>query len=468
VRSIIRGAGARCGLLVLLATGGSLALATPALAIQAINVTTTQDGTVAGKTTLRQAIDQANAASGEVEIVLAARGTYTLSQCAPGTDTSNREGPLTYFGSVPVTFEGNGNTLRQTCPGDRILNLQTAELVNINDLTLTGGDAAGQPGGGVWSQGTGELDLKNDVFTNNHSDAAGGGVANGGGKLVITGTTFNTNSGTELAGGIASIGPMELVNSTVTGNTGGTAPGSPANVGGIAASSGLTMIYSTVQDNTAQNINVQQGGLASFGSAVGLSHPTGKTYPDCQINGGTKSYGYNFSADQSCGFGGGPGDRSGGGDPKFEPEFTTTGALEIVPKKGSRLIDVIPKSACAPPAVAALAPVYVNLHFDQVGTRRPQGKGCDIGAIEVPMPTAAFTVKPHGPKAGRTVKFTSTSKELGGRVVSYTWAFGDHSRKAHGRTVKHVFKHRGRYTVTLTVKDAAGNTATKKIRIKVS
>ncbi|MBV9800423.1 MAG: PKD domain-containing protein, partial [Solirubrobacterales bacterium] len=39
---------------------------------------------------------------------------------------------------------------------------------------------------------------------------------------------------------------------------------------------------------------------------------------------------------------------------------------------------------------------------------------------------------------------------------------------AHGRTVKHVFKHRGRYTVTLTVKDAAGNTATKKIRIKVS
>ncbi|MBV9799296.1 MAG: hypothetical protein JO039_14720, partial [Solirubrobacterales bacterium] len=72
MRSIIRGAGTRCGLLALLVTGGSLALATPALAIQAINVTTTQDGTVAGKTTLRQAIDQANAASGEVEIVLAA------------------------------------------------------------------------------------------------------------------------------------------------------------------------------------------------------------------------------------------------------------------------------------------------------------------------------------------------------------------------------------------------------------
>ncbi len=467
MRRIMKRSGPRLGLLATVTTGALAALASPAFAIQAINVTTTQDGAIPGKTTLRQAIDQANVATGEVEIVFAARGTYTLSVCGPGTDTSNQQGPLTYYGSVPITFEGNGNKLRQTCPGDRILNLQASQLVNINDLTLTGGDAAGQPGGAVWSQGSGELDLKNDVFTNNHSDAAGGGLANNSGKLVISGTTFSTNSGTELAGAVASIGPMELINSTVTGNTGGTAPGSPANVGGIAASNGLTMIYSTVQDNTAQNVNVQQGGLTAFGSVVGLSHPTGKTFPDCQIAGGTKSYGYNFSADKSCGFGAGLGDQPGRGDPQLAPEFTSTGALEIVPRKGSRLIDAIPKARCAPAAVVALAPVYVDLHYDEVGTRRPQGKGCDIGAIEVPMPTASFTFKPGRPQAGHKVRFTSTSSEVGGRIVSYMWSFGDHSRNARGRTASHVFKRRGRYTVTLKVADSAGESTSKTIRISV-
>lgn len=448
--------------------GGVLALPSSALAIQAIDVTTTQDGSVPGKTTLRQAIAQANQASGAVEVTLTARGTYALTQCGPGTDTSNTVGNLVYYGGIQLTIEGNGNTLRQTCPGDRVLLNQSSALVNVNDLTVTGGDAAAQPGGGIWSQGSGELDLKNDVFTNNHSDAAGGGVAASGSKLVVTGSTFVTNSATELAGAIASIGPMELVNSTVSGNTGGTSSGSPAPVGGVAASAGLVMVYSTVQDNTAENLNIEAGGLKSYASVVGLSHPTpgAASHPTCQIAGGTTSLGYNFSSDSSCGFGAGPGDRTHG-DPKIRPQNSATGHFEAVPGPGSPLIGAIAKSQCAPRAIVAIVPVWAGLRYDEFGTPRPQGTGCDIGAAEVPMPVASLKVSLHRPRAGQKVRFTSTSTELSGRIVSYTWAFGDHSRKIHGGKVTHAFKRRGRYTVTLTVADASGEKASKVVRITV-
>jgi PKD domain len=456
------------GALVVVGVAASGLVAAPsALAIQTIVVNTNRDGAVPGKTTLRQAIDRANLAAGEVDIVLAARGTYALSQCGPGTDETNRQGPLTYYGGVTLTISGNGNTLRQTCSSDRVLNLLSSNLVNINDLTVAGGDAAGQPGGGIWSQAGGELDLKNDVFTGNHSDAAGGGVA-AAGKVVATGTTFTLNSGTELAGAIASTGPIELVKSTVTGNNGGTAPTSPANVGGIAASDGLTMIYSTVQDNTAQNINVQSGGLTSYGSVVGLAR-TGRTYPSCQIGGGTTSLGYNFSNDASCGFGHGAGDRSNGGDPKLRPQNSPSGALEIVPAPHSRLIDAISRSRCAPRNIVSLAPVWAGLTTDQFGTPRPQGRGCDIGAVEVPVPVARIHVLTRHPREGSAVRFSGAgSRVFGGRIVRYIWSFGDRSRRASGASVKHSYRRAGRYTIALTVVDRAGSKAAATARIRIA
>lgn len=455
--------GARRALVILTAIGGALAVPSSALAIQLITVNTTGDTPTPGKTTLRQAIAQANALSGSVEITLTARGTYQLTQCGPGTDTSNNEGNLTYYGSAQLTIEGNGNSLRQTCSGDRILLTQTSTLLNVNDLTLSGGDAANQPGGAIWSQGNGELDLKNDVFTENHSDAAGGGVAASDGKLVITGSTFVSNSATELAGAIASIGPVVIVNSTVSGNSGGLSAGSPANVGGVAASAGLTLIYSTVQDNTAQNLNIEQGGLVSYASVIGLSHPTpgAPSYPTCEIAGGTKSLGYDVSSDPSCGFGNGPGDRSSS-NPDLRPEASPLGAFEAFPGPGSPLINAIPTSACFPAAVVALVPEYASLTFDQFGTKRPQGSGCDIGALEVPFPVGRIHHSRH-PVAGQKVTFSGAgSTETNAKIVSYVWHFGDHSRAAHGRRVKHTFARPGRYHVKLTLVDSNGERTTVK------
>lgn len=459
---------ARGALLALTVAGAALLVPSSALAIQAITVTTTRDGSIPGKTTLRQAIDQANAATGAVEIVLAARGTYALTECGPATDQSNQEGQLAYYGSAQLTIEGSGNTIRQTCPSDRVLSLLTSSLTNVNDATIAGGTGAAQPGGGIYNGSNGELDLKNDVFTGNHSDAAGGGVANTSAKLVVVGTTFVSNSGTELAGAIASIGPVELVKSTVSGNTGGTAPGSPAPVGGIAASNGLLMVYSTVQDNTAENVNVEQGGLKSYASVVGLSHPTpGQRFATCGITGGTKSLGYNFSADSSCGFGSGVGDKTHG-NPDLRPNATSTGAFEAVPGPGSPLVNAIRRSACAPASVVALVPVYAGLRTDQFGTPRPEGPACDIGAIEVPFPTAVIHWSPRHLVAGVTVKFSgAASHEIGGSIKSYAWTFSRHGRASHGARVKHTFARRGRYTVTLTVTDANGEKTTVSTQVRV-
>lgn len=450
------------------AVGGVLVGATPAAAFEVIRVTSLSDTPAPGQTTLRQAIDQANSASAPVEIDLARRGQYVLNTCAPSSDTSNRQGQLYYFGTAQLTIQGNENTLRQTCP-DRVLGVDTDSLVNINDLTIKGGNSVGIYGGGVYSGGTGEIDFKNDVFTGNHADGAGGAIATGGGKTVITGSVIVGNSSTELAGGVASTGPMVLVKSIVTGNTANTVlrPGPPP-IGGIAASAGLTMVYSTVQDNTPENIDVQMGGLVSYASLVGLTHGnfTGSAYRNCNIGGGTTSLGYNFDPDGSCGFGKGPGDRSHGGDPKLRP-VTTLGRLEILPAAGSPVIDAIPKAACAPAKIVAMVPVWSGLRYDLVSTPRPQGRGCDIGAIEVPVPVAAIKAAHRG-KVGQAVRFSgAASRELGGGIVKYLWSFGDHSRRATGMHVKHVYRRRGRFTVTLTVVDRAGKRDTVTARITV-
>jgi len=51
-------------------------------------------------------------------------------------------------------------------------------------------------------------------------------------------------------------------------------------------------------------------------------------------------------------------------------------------------------------------------------------------------------------------------------IVSYEWDFGDETTGT-GVTTTHVYTRPGRYTVELTVRDAAGNTATHSITITV-
>lgn len=79
----------------------------------------------------------------------------------------------------------------------------------------------------------------------------------------------------------------------------------------------------------------------------------------------------------------------------------------------------------------------------------------------------AFSVTPSHAHARQKLRFNaSASREAGGRIVRYRWSFGDHHRGS-GRKVQHAFRRAGRYTVSLTVTDARGKTATLRRRIVV-
>lgn len=86
-------------------------------------------------------------------------------------------------------------------------------------------------------------------------------------------------------------------------------------------------------------------------------------------------------------------------------------------------------------------------------------------AVDVP-PTAVFGV-PNSAVAGTPVAFSgSQSSTRQGSIASYSWNFGDH-HSGSGRAPKHSYSRAGHYTVTLTVLDSAGLTATVSHQITV-
>jgi hypothetical protein len=92
---------------------------------------------------------------------------------------------------------------------------------------------------------------------------------------------------------------------------------------------------------------------------------------------GTTSQGSNWDDDGTCGFGAGTGDHSNGGNPQLGALADNGGPTQtMLPQAASPLIDAIPVASCSG---------GVGIHADQIGTSRPQGLGCDIGSVEVPV-----------------------------------------------------------------------------------
>jgi len=400
---------------VLLAGGGALALAvataTPASATTFGPVDPTiPDG---NPNSLRDILE--NQVNNGDTVTLQSGATYQLTDCSDVDIDIN----------ASVTINGNGATIKSTCTTNEGGVLDTSDALTLNSTILTGGDALADDGGAITDDG-GALVVNNSAIIGNHSNCDGGAIYHGAtGPTTITNSTIANNTASGVGGGIHVDTGASLVitNSTITQNT---APEG----GGIDTTFGAKLVYTTLVDNTqgavpglcslsvqssgpdagkehprthgsavtpqqlaGANLNIEDpgGALSSFGTVIALPH--GGT--NCAGNGtepltNTSSAGYNYSDDASCGFTGST-DKQNGSDPLLGALGANGGIGPTrVPQTGSPLIDVIPIASCG--GGNALAGFTVTT--DERGITRPQGAGCEIGAVEV-VPPVALVVQPR-------------------------------------------------------------------------
>jgi PKD repeat protein len=83
-------------------------------------------------------------------------------------------------------------------------------------------------------------------------------------------------------------------------------------------------------------------------------------------------------------------------------------------------------------------------------------------------PKALVTASAARVVAGRAVSFDGrASSDADGSIASYAWSFGDGS-SGSGATARHVYRHSGLLTVTLTVHDNSGATGSTSLRVRVT
>ena len=244
--------------MVLAAAGASTALtlasSAPAGANATIVVSTTAD---TGAGSLRQAIIDANTASGQDTITFSVTGTITLASDLPHiTEALQIQGP------GPAALTVDGASTFQIFEFD---NVAASSGVNeVSGLTITHGvgkDPDSSGGGiSIW-QGDAPTTIANDVITANHATNDGGGVheQSHSGSVVVTGTTISNNVADAGGGGLyfdsTSPATLNISDSTITGNSAGD------NGGGLyLINTDVTITNSTINFNTTDS---NGGGLAA-------------------------------------------------------------------------------------------------------------------------------------------------------------------------------------------------------------
>lgn len=246
-----------------------------------------------GATSLRAAIQEANALAGDDVIVLPS-GSYTLTRT--GIDeNSSFTGDLDVTSNLIILGAGAGRTFIDANEIDRVLDVRPGASLILRDVTLrngsaihsagirnsgtlelidsvvTGNDATGAVnslGGGI-GNASGNLTLTRVTVTGNTAEVHGGGLYSSGGSVVISDSTFSGNSATLDGGGISVFnGTLQITDSTISGNVAG------VDGGGLSADAAtVTVTRTTVSGNTATEdgggLNViSNGELRIFDSTI--------------------------------------------------------------------------------------------------------------------------------------------------------------------------------------------------------
>jgi hypothetical protein len=127
-------------------------------------------------------------------------------------------------------------------------------------------------------------------------------------------------------------------------------------------------------------------------------------------------------------------------------------------------------------SVAASPGSYCYRLFNLSASGRPTASRTFM-VVVVPGPVAAATVVTSPAVAGMPVTFADRSTDTGASIVHWRWAFGDPAAGAanvvdtadptSGQAPSHTYTTAGAYTVTLTVTDNLGRSATTAISVDV-
>lgn len=435
------------GLILLLAC---LTLPTSVVWAVTITVTTTTDEVNSdGDCSLREAIIAANtdtavdacpAGNGADTISLPA-GNYLFSLAGAGEDAA-ATGDLDITEDLTLIGAGRTSTIIDAGGLDRVFDLIGSPVAQISDVTIRGGSAGGNPGGGI-NAGFGSLTLTRSRVANNSSNlgaihvGSGGALiltysrvdnnngANGGGLAVFQpapATLINSdifsNTASFSGGGIFSSGTLTLVNSTISGN------GAADNGGGIFSAGSTNLFNVTISNNTADRFDnsagegggvfISMGTFTTRNSIIGGnfdSSTTGSQHPDC--SGVLTSPRYNLVEDTTgCTVSGSPLGNITGVNPNLGPLQDNDGdTLTHALLAGSQAIAGGDPAGCTDQNGAALI-------TDQRGAVRTGP--CDIGAYAfnslgtatptlTPTPTDTSTSTPTpDPEASATPTGTVT------------------------------------------------------------
>lgn len=280
-------------------------------------------------------------------------------------------------------------------PAFRILRIANPDVthgfdVQLENLTIAGGDAGATGGGGLFATNT-TLLVSNCTIRNNTAGSGGGIDANGRGSLSIVASTIRDNSSGAVGGGVVFTGvSFDMTASTVSGNAAG-AEGGGLEITGNATTPTAKITNSTIEGNSSGglgggiralvfpvttitactidgNTSDAGGGGVVSGGAVTLSNTIVAGNNGGDLGSGNYSGTSNLVSDGSGGLDGGTNQL--GVDPRLGPLQDNGGPTwTMAPLPGSPVID----------AGAQLA----DITFDQRFAGRPLIGHFDIGAVEV-------------------------------------------------------------------------------------
>jgi predicted outer membrane repeat protein len=495
---------------------------------------TTYNVTANDATSLRAAIDSANT-DGDDSTVNVPAGHYTLDPNDPGLIVfGDGTFTLTGAGARTTIIDGGGVASVGTdsstdssvftiaalckCPGPAV--------ATISGVTVTGGDPDGNgggffiendgpnvlatlhlfdstvsgnqsenDGGGIFNEGI--LDVQRVTFTDNFAEADGAAIATKSfstliesprGETVsrnfatasivnstITVNTSDSDTGCEGGGAVEQEGGnTTIVNSTIIGNTSndGTCEHVQPTGGGIDIEAGPSSIVNTIVTGNTASPGEEDFGSRSQTRIPRAFGPAGPTIPsNCSVDTANESnpssltsLGHNIESATDCGFTA-TGDQQNVADPGAGALGNNGGQMDTMALlAGSVAIDHADAANC--PAT------------DEIGTTRPQGAACDVGAYELPVAPAVVPpvtpAKPAKPKVGvagvrracvsssfhvrfhiaTTASVKRVTVKLDGRKIKST------TRKGFTLTINGKKLKAGRHRLTITAVDSSGQTTT--------